>query len=369
MNESNFLKDLEYLVNIDSDSRNPEGIAKVAAFFKEKFESIGWQVIERNISDEAGPLLEITNRPSDIYDVLFMGHMDTVFPKGTVNERPYRVEGRRAYGPGVYDMKSGILLTYYICKDLTLDGSFCVLFNPDEEISSRYSRPYLEKRIRQSRYALVMEGGRSNGNLVNERKGIGKFKVELFGKAVHAGVEPEKGASAIHELLLRGQEILSWAKKELGTTINIGVITGGTVPNTVADYAAMEIDVRIKTLEEGERIEKAFSTLPNHIETAGVTLKVSGGIMRPPLFPTEKSLEFCKAIDEIKSNIGLDIGWTATGGGSDGNFSSALGVPTVDALGPVGGNGHAINEYMEIDSIQSRYQLVSEIIKHCVKKD
>ena len=221
--------------------------------------------------------------------------------------------------------------------------------------------------MRDSRYALIMEGGRPNGNLVHQRKGVGKFTVEFFGKATHAGVAPEEGASSIHELLRRGEEILSWARPEIGTTINLGVIRGGTVSNTVADYAAVEVDVRIRTLEEAGRIEKAFAALPEHGSILGVRIEVSGKIFRPPLDPNTKSLAFCEEIDRIKERIHLDIGWTSTGGGSDGNFSSALGIPTVDALGPIGGDGRQESEYMEIDSLDSRYQLLHEIVQFCSK--
>ena len=371
IDQKEFLQDLETLVNIDSGSRCPEGIRKVAEFFKGKFETLGWVVKVHELDEKIGPCLEIYNRESSCYDVLMMGHMDTVFPLGTVAERPYREEGNRAYGPGVYDMKSGCLLAYYLCREmekegLLLDSSIQLAFNPDEEIGSIYSRPVLEEMIKKSRYALVMEGGRTNGNMVNQRKGIGKYVVEFFGKAVHAGVEPENGASSIHELLFRGQEVLSWAKPEIGTTINIGTVKGGIGPNTVADYAACEVDIRISTLEEGVRIVSLFDSLSERAQIPGVTIKVSGGIRRPPLDPTEKSLLFCEQIDRIKKEIGLDIGWTSTGGGSDGNFSSALGVPTVDALGPVGGAGHQTAEYMDIDSIATRRRLVYEIIKYCM---
>ena len=370
VDQKEFLKELEFLVNIDSGSRDPEGIRKVAAFFEEKFQELGWIVETHHIGDQVGPFLEIKNRKSDSYDVLMMGHMDTVFPLGTAAERPYREEGNRAYGPGVYDMKSGCLLAYYVCKEMEREGSLKntsiqLAFNPDEEISSIYSRPVLEEMIKKSRYALVMEGGRPNGNLVNQRKGIGKYVVEFFGKAVHAGVEPENGASSIHEFLSRGQEILSWAKPEIGTTINIGTVKGGIGPNTVADYATCEIDIRVSTLAEGTRIVALFESLLEKVQIPGVTIKVTGGIRRPPLDPTEKSLQFCEQIDRIKEEIGLDIGWTSTGGGSDGNFSSALGVPTIDALGPVGGAGHQVAEYMDIDSIPTRSQLLYEIIKYC----
>ncbi|MBS4913169.1 MAG: M20 family metallopeptidase [Veillonella sp.] len=381
-----FLESLKELVNIDSYSKDPQGVAAVASVMKKKFEELGWHITEHHPSEEAGPLLVITNKVTaeeqdvsgatqgaPIYDVLLLGHMDTVFKTGTVAERPFSIDETHAYGPGVADMKDGLLAAYYVCKSLQknkeLDNlSICVCFNPDEEISSRYSRPYIEALGKQSGYCIVLESARINGNFVNERKGIGKYMIEFFGKAAHAGVSPEKGANAINQFLHTGQEINSWAKPELGTTINIGTIQGGSTPNTVPDYVKIVIDVRLKQLSEGERIHALMTDLPNHMTVSGVTAKVTGNIARPPMVKTEKTMAFCAAVDEICKKLGIKADWESTGGGSDGNFVAALDVPTIDGFGPVGGNGHSVDECLEIKPIMERLNLLYETVKWCGKR-
>lgn len=369
-----FLEELKELVNIDSYSLDPEGVRQVAQVMRAKFESLGWHIEERNPSDQVGPILIITNKPeAEMYDVLLLGHMDTVFEKGTVAQRPFTMDENYAYGPGVADMKDGVLAAYTVCKSLIDnnelgDLAICVCLNPDEEISSRYSRPHIEELGRKSRYAIVLESARINGNLVNERKGIGKYVIELFGKAAHAAVNPDKGAHVINQFLLTGAELLTWAKPELGTTINIGTIHGGTTPNTVPDYVRIQIDIRYSSIEESKRMDDLMNDLPNRMTIKGVTAKISGGITRPPMPKTEKTLAFCAAIDEICERLGIQAEWASTAGGSDGNFTAALGVPTVDGFGPVGGNGHSVDEQLELPTLMERLELIYETVKFCGKK-
>lgn len=379
-----FLDSLKELVNIDSYSKDPKGVAAVAAVMKQKFEDLGWHITEHHPSEEVGPLLVITNKVkaedqvvsgatrsgTPVYDVLLLGHMDTVFKTGTVAERPFSMDETHAYGPGVADMKDGLLAAYYVCKSLQAENelkdlSICICFNPDEEISSRFSRPYIEALGKQTKYCIVLESARINGNFVNERKGIGKYVVEFFGKASHAGVSPEKGANAINQFIDTGRHINSWAKPDVGTTINIGTIQGGSTPNTVPDYVKIEVDVRLKQVIEGERIHALMTAIPEHMTVAGVTAKVTGNIARPPMAKSEKTMVFCDAVDEICNKLGIKAGWEVTGGGSDGNFVAALGVPTIDGFGPVGGNGHSTDECLELKPIMERLNLLYETIKWC----
>ncbi|MDY3974503.1 M20 family metallopeptidase [uncultured Veillonella sp.] len=366
-----FLKDLEALVNIDSYSKDPAGTAAVGDVMKAKFEALGWHIEEHHPSPEVGPVLVITNqKEATTYDVLLLGHIDTVFKTGTVKERPFSMDDNFAYGPGVADMKDGVLAAYYVCKSLVENNelgqmSICVCLNPDEEISSRYSRPYIEELGKKSKHCIVLESARINGNFVNERKGIGKYTVEFLGKAAHAAVNPDKGANAINQFLLTGQEILSWVDPEAGTTINIGTVEGGTTPNTIPDYVKIQVDIRLQVLAEGERIHQLMMDIPNHMTIKGVTAKVTGDIMRPPMPKTEKTLDFCKAVDHICQSLGIEAEWESTGGGSDGNFVAALGVPTIDGFGPVGGNGHSTDECLELKSLMDRLELLYETVKWC----
>ncbi len=367
-NLSNYLEDLKYLVNIDSGSDYPEGTAKVAEFFERKFTAMGWQVKTNNLDALVGPCLEIVNSSSESYDILLMGHMDTVFKTGTAAERPFVIQGDKAFGPGVNDMKAGLLSIYYALRSLQDEDelnniSVCIAFNSDEEISSKISRPWLEALSRKSKYALVLESARADGNLVNKRKGVGRYKIEISGVAAHSGVDHKSGCSAIQEL---AQWIIALHERtnyQIGTTVNVGVVAGGTSVNVVADHASAEVDLRIFDLHEAEVIEGLMKQLVDKPRTPGVMAKVTGGVTRPPMNPSAKTLQLCSRVEQIGSELGIKIGWTATGGGSDGCFSAKLGVPTIDGLGPVGGGSHGSNEYLLINTIEPRLYLLRRIIQ------
>lgn len=362
-----YLNELETLVNIDSGSNYSNGVKKVADYFKKKYMEINWLITEHNFDDSVGPCLEIKNSEADNYDILFIGHMDTVFPAGTVEKRPFTLRDNRAYGPGVIDMKSGLLSLYYVMKllDLKKDNkpSFCIALNSDEEISSKFSSPWLEGLAKKSKYAFVLEPARKNGALVSERKGLAKYKIEFQGLAAHAGVEPEKGASAITELGYWIVELSKLTNLEVGTTVNVGVVAGGTKANVVADKAVAEIDVRFKSEEEGRKIENKINELKDNPIVPKVKIKINKAGYRPPMNPSKETIRLCGLIEEVGENIGVDIKWAATGGGSDANFTSAVGTPSIDGLGPIGGGSHSESEYLEIGSIEPRIHLLKEIIE------
>ena len=367
---NSFLKDLETIVNIDSYSYDPEGKAKIVAFLKDKFNSIGWITEERYLDDKVGSALICMNTKADFFDVVLSGHMDTVFKTGTVKERPFRIEGNHIFGPGAYDMKPGLLQAFYACKKLTENhesdnAKICVVFNPDEEISSIYSRPLLEELAKKTKYAVILESARINGNFVNERKGIAKYVIEFLGKSAHAAVDPQNGANAINAFLHIGQMLLDSAAPEKGTTINIGTVEGGTTPNTVPEYVKIQVDCRFTDMDETKRLNDIIYGLNDSVTKENVRIRVSGGLTRPPWTRSEKGLQFCAAVDDIKQRLGIQADWASTAGGSDGNFFAALGVPTIDGMGPVGGKGHSPNEYLELDTIEPRTELLYEIIKYC----
>ncbi len=367
---NSFLKDLETIVNIDSYSYDPEGKAKIVAFLKDKFDSIGWITKEQHLDDKVGSALICMNTEADFFDVVLSGHMDTVFKAGTAKERPFRIEGNHITGPGAYDMKPGLLQAFYACKKLTEnnelgDAKICIVFNPDEEISSIYSRPLLEALAKKTNYAVILESARINGNFVNERKGIGKYVIEFLGKSAHAAVDPQNGANAINAFLHIGQMLLDSAAPDKGTTINIGTVEGGTTPNTVPEYVKIQVDCRFTNLDETKRLNDIIYGLNDSVTKENVRIKVSGGLTRPPWARSEKGLQFCAAVDKIKQRLGIQADWASTPGGSDGNFFAALGVPTIDGMGPVGGKGHSPNEYLELDTIEPRTELLYEIIKYC----
>jgi len=366
-NLETYLNELEYIVNIDSGSKYLEGVAKVGEYFAEKFTAMGWSVNKQNFDSAIAPCFEITNTDKECFDILLVGHLDTVFPIGTVSERPFTIKDGKAYGPGVVDMKSGLLSAYYVLKKLHDDKklqkvSICLALNSEEEISSKRARPWLERLSSQSRFVFVLEPARANGDLVLMRKGLGRYNIDFHGVAAHAGVDPQNGVSAIGELghwitVLQGMTDIP-----AGLIVNVGTVVGGTAANVVADYAKAEVDFRFVDMKQVEKIENQLSSLLAHAEISKVKVNVAGGVNRPQMIPTEKTERLCRLAETIGSDIGIDIKWANTGGGSDGNFSAALGVPTIDGLGPIGGGTHSVNEYLVIDSIQQRMHLLSELI-------
>lgn len=369
-----YLKELEYLVNFDSGSRIPEGTAKVADYFTEKFEALGWNVRRHTTSEEVGPCLEITNGQTDRYDILLIGHMDTVFPRGTAAARPLRIEGDKAYGPGANDMKASLLSAYYALAALGADGaltgaSICLLMNSDEELSSIYSRPLIEKLAQKSDYAIILEPARKGGEMVKQRRGVARYKLHATGIAAHAGVNPQDGSSAINELahwILALHAKNAWDK---GTSVNVGVVSGGTGANTIAPHATGEVDVRFTDPKEVEALEAMMKEMEANPRTkGGAKITVTGGVTRPPMNPSDKTLALCDDITKISQEIGVSFEWIATGGGSDASFTAAFGVPTVDGFGPVGGDAHTENEYLVISTIEPRLQLLQRTIGHILRK-
>lgn len=362
-----YLETLEKLVNIDSGSTNVEGVQKIADFFKVKYKELGFIVKEHNFSNKAGNCLEIRNTEDDDIDILIIGHMDTVFSEGTVAERPFSIKGNRAYGPGVADMKSGLLSTYYSMKLLdrnVLDKlKICIFHNSDEEISSVYSQDMIKRLAQKSKYAFVMEPGRADGSMVIERKGLAKYFIDFYGIAAHAGVEPEKGRSAIHELGNWIVNLIKLNNYEKGTSVNFGVVEGGTVPNVVAEKAHGQIDIRFKDDNEIDKIENTMEELIKNPSIDNIRVNVEKRGFRPPMNPDEKTHQLCRLIEKVGKEVEVEVKWISTGGGSDANFTSAMGVPSIDSMGPIGGGAHGVNEYIEIDSIEPRIRLFVNLIK------
>lgn len=363
----NYLNELEYLVNIDSGSGNPDGVSKVADFFIEKYKELGWKVKRHELAKGIGPCLEIESCPSERYNILLIGHMDTVFKIGTAKERPFTIIEDRAYGPGVIDMKSGLLSMYYALreiheKDLGEDLNIKVILNSDEEIGSRWSSEIIEQSAKNSDVVFVLEPARANGALVLQRKGLGAYDIRFNGIAAHAGVEPEKGASAITEMgnwIVKLNELNNY---EAGTTVNVGIAAGGTARNVVAEEAKIQVDLRFKEITEMDRIDEAIEDLISKPTIKDVNVEVNKLGMRPPMNPTDITMQIWDAIQKIGQELGLKLDWVATGGGSDANITASVGVPSIDGLGPIGGGAHGKSEYLEIDSIQPRLELLKRLI-------
>jgi len=367
-----FIKDLETIVNIDSGSHYAPGIEKIVAFFQERFSRLNWHTHVHSFAEGKVPCLEASNvnpTAGDArFDFLFLGHMDTVFLEGTVQKRPFSITENHAKGPGVCDMKGGLLAVLHVMEILEQLGiadklSLCVGFNSDEEIGSRASRPWFEDKAGKSKRVFIFEPCRIGGQRVLQRKGGGGYDINCYGKAAHAGVEPEKGANAVVELAHKILEVATFASTELGTTVNITVIHGGTKNNVIPDFARAAVDVRVADASEINRIEACFQQITKRTHIKGVRVEVQGGINRPPMVPSEKTLRLWKQIKAIGNRLGQDMKLISTGGGSDGNFTSALGIPTIDGMGPRGGRAHSEDEFLDLKSIVPNVELICEICK------
>ena len=297
--------------------------------------------------------------------VLLLGHIDTVWPVGTLASRPFREQDGLLFGPGVFDMKAGLAIASLALRALgqgpdVIPGTVVMLVTPDEETGSASSRAVIEAEALASEAVLVLEPALPGGALKTSRKGCGAFVLRVSGRAAHAGVEPERGASAISELARQIPRIEALGDGAAGTTVNVGVIRGGSRPNVVAAGAEAVIDVRAATAAEATRVAAAFHALTP--SDPRVALTVSGSFDRPPM---ERSAGVAALYDlarEVASGLGRPLGEGGTGGGSDGNLTAALGVPTLDGLGAVGGGAHADDEHVRIADLPWRAALLAGLL-------
>jgi glutamate carboxypeptidase len=363
-----YLSDLEYLVNIDSNASDKQGVEKIATFFKQKFSKDGWFIKEHSASLLLGPCVEISNTQDDQYDLLLLGHMDTVFEVGTAAQRPFKILGGRAYGPGVTDMKSGDLMGAYVIEGMANQQilaplKVCLALNPEEEKGSKFVRKWLEDLARKSKYVIVLEHARGANEHVQERKGLGRYTFKFQGIAAHAGNNPELGRSAITEMAYWIGKLTDLTDLAEGFTINIGTVAGGEAANIVASEANMVVDLRLVRLEQEKNFNDCIIRLKEHAKAKEVKIEVSGGITRPPMFVTLKTEKFMTLVNNVSENLAMPCKWCKAGGGSDGNFSAALGIPTIDGFGPLGGSAHTDKEYLEVEAIEPAAKLLLEIIK------
>lgn len=362
-----FLKDNEYIINIDSPSNYPAGIEKVADFFHEGFKDLGWNSDKIFLDEKAGPCLKVTNTNSEEFDILIVGHMDTVFDIGTTGKRPMTIDGNKVFGPGVCDMKTNILINYYALKEISKlekQPNICVFYNSDEEISSRYSKEIIMELAKKSKFAVVLEGARLNGDLVAKRKGVSRYAFEVKGRAAHSGTDHINGLSSIEELANIIKELHKLTDYEKGTTVNVGVVSGGSKANIVADYAQGEVDIRFEDNSEYEKINEAIEAIIRNSQAKGYEVIFSQKGWRPPMNPTEKTKKLFKYIEELGREINMSFGWASTGGGSDANFTAHVGTPSVDGFGPRSANPHREDEYIEMDSIEPMLNLLYKTIKN-----
>lgn len=296
---------------------------------------------------------------------LLVGHFDTVWPVGTLAGMPFRVEGGRAFGPGCFDMKASLVIAEFALgaiRELGLASPRPVdlLLTSDEEVGSPTSRGLIEDLARRSAFALILEPALPDGSLKTARKGVGLFTMTVEGQPAHAGVEPEKGRSAIVELAHQILGLQGLNDPSSGVSVNVGTIEGGFAPNVVAPHATARIDVRVVTAEQAGRVEAAIRGV--RPITPGTAVEIRGGFNRPPMVRTPAVADLFGRARAIGRTVGLDLGEGSTGGGSDGNFTAAVGLPTIDGLGARGGGAHARDERVEVDSLVERAALLCSLL-------
>ena len=358
---------LEQIVNIDSGSNTKSGIDKISTLLKTKFERLDFlvEVIEEK---EFGNHLVIQHRDATDPEIIILGHMDTVFPDGTASSRPFNMKGNRAFGPGVIDMKASLVSLYYALTAMKQAGkkgyqNVQIIFNSDEELGSPSSREIIRRHAVNKKYALILEAARPDGSLVTARRGGGQFKILIEGKSAHAGLEPEKGRNAIEELahkIIRLQQLTNYKE---GIHVNVGIINGGTAANTIPAEAVALVDVRVSELQQVQTVQNQIEKICATTYIEGTKTQLIGEIDRMPIEKTESIASMLEVIKQVGEKIGVVITDTATGGSSDGSFTFAAGVATIDGLGPVGGYFHSENEYLEVPSLIERTQLLAEIIQ------
>ena len=298
--------------------------------------------------------------------ILALGHSDTVWPMGTLRGMPFREEAGRLWGPGVLDMKSGIVFFLFAVRalrefDIPVGHKVRLQLNPDEEVGSEASRALTERNAAASKAVLVLEPGTGlAGKLKTARKGVGDFTVTVRGRASHAGVDFEAGASAVLELARQIDRIASFTQIRRGITVNPGVISGGTRSNVVAAEARAEVDIRVLRLKDAPALEKKFRKLKPYDPRC--TIEVTGGLNRPPMERKAGIVRLFRLAQSLGREMGLEVAESLTGGGSDGNFTAALGIPTLDGLGGVGEGAHAVNESILADRIADRTALLAELL-------
>jgi glutamate carboxypeptidase len=358
---------LKLLVETESPSHDKAAVDRVGVIVAEEARKLGAQV-EVIPNTETGDHVLARFQPSSltIYPskpILILCHMDTVFPLGTIQKTPFREDGDKIFGPGTLDMKAGIVISLAAIEEAqkqSLTRPVTLLCTSDEEIGSHTSRALIESLAKESALVLVMEGALLDGSLKTWRKGVGGFWVKVKGRAAHSGGDHQAGRNAIEEMayqIITIQKITDYSKQ---TTLNVGVIKGGTVSNVVPEECSIQVDVRVMQPDEWERVEVVMKSLKPVLDDT--TIEVSGGLNRPPMpFDETMKATFEKA-KSIAMHVGMNLTAGGTGGASDGNFVAALGIPVLDGMGAVGEGYHSEREYIFAASMEQKAKLITALI-------
>jgi glutamate carboxypeptidase len=357
------LETIEALVSLESPTTDKAAVDQCGRALAARLEAIGGRVSRLPRADRGDHLLAEFGCGTS--QILLLGHFDTVWPVGQLERMPLVLSNGRMHGPGVFDMKAGIAIGMLATRALletgvSLSHRIVMLWTTDEEVGSATSRAAIEDEARRSDAVLVLEPSLPGGAVKTARKGCGEYELRVRGVAAHAGIDPSKGASAIHELARQIVLVQKLQDLDRGVSVNVGIISGGTRTNVVAEEARAVIDVRAPTQADAARVDAAFRALKAVDSRTAVS--VTGGMDRPPLERTAQVARLYEQAFEVARELGQALGEGSTGGGSDGNFTAALGVATLDGLGAVGDGAHALHEHVDIESLPDRAALVAGLI-------
>ncbi|HYE88057.1 MAG TPA: M20 family metallopeptidase [Vicinamibacterales bacterium] len=363
-NQEWLLDFIEGLVAIESPSDDPAAVNRCGVELEQRLRSIGGAVT-RVSSATAGDHLRVEFGGGS-RQLLLLGHFDTVWPVGQLARMPLQRDGGKLFGPGVFDMKAGIGLATLATRAVVERGqlgdcAIVMLWTTDEEIGSRTSRALIESEASKSDAVLVFEPSLPGGALKTSRKGVGEFEIIARGVSAHAGLDPDKGVSAIRELARQLIAIETLQEPARGVTLSAGLIRGGTRVNVVPAEARAMIDARAITRADADRLQRAMHALQPQLP--GARLEVTGGFERPPLERTADVVRLFEAAKSVAAAIGIVLEEGAAGGGSDGNLTAALGIPTLDGIGAIGDGAHAIHEHVEIDALIPRAATVAGLLE------
>ncbi|CAN5800723.1 M20 family metallopeptidase [soil metagenome] len=359
-----YLQTLKALVTLESPTPDKAANDRVADYLETVLRADGWTVERVALREVGDQVVARFDAPGEVSSLLLC-HFDTVWPVGTLAQMPLKEEDGKLYGPGTLDMKAGIATALHALKmvrreRLTLRGPVTLLLTSDEEKGSLFSREIIERLAQAHSRVFVLEPGREDGALKTGRKGTGDFTAHFAGVSAHAGNNPQDGASALRELA----HFLPFAENltdfEQGTTVNVTVAQGGSVSNVIAESATCTLDMRVLKLGEAERVEAALRAYVP--QDSRVTVTLTGGLNRPPLEATEANKKLFEEAQGVLETLGLTMAGAVVGGGSDGNFTSALGVPTLDGLGSAGAGPHARFEHIRIDETLDRLALLTALL-------
>jgi glutamate carboxypeptidase len=367
-----YVEALRSMVDVDCGTYIPDGVNAIADRCAERFRAAGWEVERRShrpaegerqlgdlvigrLSGESGP------------HVLLIGHTDTVFPEGTAAERPFRIEDGKALGPGVSDMKGGLLTGFFAVEALQEVGtlpfdSITYVCNPDEEIGSPFSGPLIRDLAGEADVAFVLEAARENGDIVSARKGVSDARIEISGRAAHAGVEPERGRSAVLEAAHKTLALHALNGRWPGVTVNVGVVEGGTRPNVVAERCELAVDIRGPDERGLQTVEAEVRRIGEEAAVEGTSSAVTLTAWHRPMERSGATERLVGVAREIAGSLGFDLRDASTGGASDANTTAAAGVPTLDGLGPVGGREHGPEEWLDLGSVVPRVSLLAGLV-------